>query len=136
MVNMAVALKCQCQQVYKFYTVLTTYSFKPEYSIGTIIPQPHDVRLSHINRHQLTLNWSSVYEDCPALHYNVSATNCGECPSITYSNSATCNITSLILPQVCIVVIRAVVCNHAHEPSSEQLAVALQGLTHHVYKQL
>ena len=98
-----------------------------EYSIGTITSYPSNIRVSQINRHQLAFSWSPIYGVYPAMHYSVNATNCGECPSITYSHTIACNIRSLILPQVCSIAIQAVACNDEHGPTSEQLTVALQG---------
>lgn len=99
-----------------------------KYFVGSTISRPSNVQVSQINRHQLVVTWKPVYKDCPALHYSISATNCGECPSITYSNSIACNISSLILPQVCSIAIQAVACSDSHGPTSEQLTVSLQGL--------
>ena len=39
---------------------------------------------------QLTFYWSSISADCPAIHYNILASNCGSCPTITNHTTVTC----------------------------------------------
>ena len=39
---------------------------------------------------QVTFDWSSVAPDCPAIHYNILASNCGSCPTTTNHTNVTC----------------------------------------------
>ena len=61
---------------------------------------------------KLTFSWSIVSTDCVALiHYNIQASNCGSCPTITNHTNATCtevptNVTT------CMFAIQTVVCGN------------------------
>ena len=35
-------------------------------------------------------SWSPVVPDCPAIHYNILASNCGSCPTTTNHTNVTC----------------------------------------------
>ena len=37
-----------------------------------------------------TFVWSPVAPDCPAIHYNILASNCGSCPTTTNHTNVTC----------------------------------------------
>ena len=39
--------------------------------------------------------------DCSPLHYNIIASECGDCPTIANSTTATCSIQQLQLNEVC-----------------------------------
>ena len=43
-----------------------------------------------ISLRQLTFSWSPVAPDCPAVHYNILASNCGSCPTTTNHTNVTC----------------------------------------------
>ena len=38
----------------------------------------------------ITFTWSPVAPDCPAIHYNILASNCGSCPTTTNHTTVTC----------------------------------------------
>ena len=40
---------------------------------------------------QITFTWSPVYPECPAIHYNILASNCGHCPTTTNHTNVTCS---------------------------------------------
>ena len=50
---------------------------------------------------------------CPSLQYHIMASNCGECPSTTTANMATCtgNYTQLTSDHPCSFAVRIAVCN-------------------------
>ena len=58
------------------------------YDIGP----PNDLHISHIDIGliQLTFSWSPVAPDCPAIYYNILASNCGSCPTTTNHTNVTC----------------------------------------------
>ena len=53
---------------------------------------PDKIYISKVGFHpnQLTFQWNSVAPDCPAIHYNILASNCGSCPTTTNHTSVTC----------------------------------------------
>ena len=53
---------------------------------------PGNVHISNIDTglRQLTFSWSPVGPDCPAIHYNILASNCGSCPTTTNHTNVTC----------------------------------------------
>ena len=90
------------------------------------LPSPGKIMLSEVNRNQLTFSWSSASQNCSALHYNINATNCGECSETTTSNNVTCNYNSN-LPQICTLTIQTVVCGNIVGTTSKPVAVLLKG---------
>jgi hypothetical protein len=91
------------------------------------LPSPSNVTLSQINSSRLTFTWNSVSPDCQAVHYEITVTNCGQCPNTTScgvicpisadTNSVSCIInenilsaTDLDLLETCVIMIQPVVC--------------------------
>ena len=92
------------------------------------LPPPNNIRISHVNKRQLSLTWNSVSQNCPALRYKINATNCGECPDITTSNNVTCIIDNTITqPQTCTITVKSVVCGNVLGIPSEPVSVLLKG---------
>ena len=60
-------------------------------TIGALLP-PDKIGISNADSslRQLTFSWSPVAPDCPAIHYNILASNCGSCPTTTKHTNATC----------------------------------------------
>lgn len=74
-------------------------------------PPASDVHLTDINLHQLTIAWSPVIRNCPSVNYNIIATNCGTCPSITAQTTVTC--TGFVIDgRSCTVSVEPVVCGN------------------------
>ena len=72
---------------------------------------PNKLFISSANfilRH-LTFSWSSVAPDCPVIHYNILASNCGSCPTTTNHTSVTCTDVPTE-NSVCIFAIQTVLC--------------------------
>ena len=56
------------------------------------LPPPSKLYISianFVSRH-FTFSWSPVAPDCPAIHYNILASNCGSCPATTNHTNVTC----------------------------------------------
>jgi hypothetical protein len=55
-------------------------------------PTPEAISLALVNfgRKEIMFSWSSVAPDCPSIHYNILASNCGSCPTTTNHTNATC----------------------------------------------
>ena len=57
----------------------------------------------------LTFSWSPVATDCPAINYNILASNCGSCPTTTNQTTVTCIETPTDDGSVCTFVVQIVV---------------------------
>ena len=86
--------------------------------------------LSDANRNQLTFTWNPAFQNCPAVYYNINATNCGECSDTTTSNNVTCNYNALVtstVAQKCTLTVQTVVCGNIVGATSEPATVLLKG---------
>ena len=56
------------------------------------LPPPNKLFISTANfiSRRLTFSWSPVAADCPGVHYNILASNCGSCPTTTNYANVTC----------------------------------------------
>ena len=74
---------------------------------------PYTLGISNadIASRQLIFSWSPVAPDCPAIHYNILASNCGSCPTTTNHTTVTC---TNIPPDYsgCIFAVQTVVCGN------------------------
>ena len=59
----------------------------------------------------LTIDWTLFVPDCPAIHYNILASNCGSCPTTTNHTNVTCTDVPSN-NSVCIFAIQNVVCGN------------------------
>ena len=59
-------------------------------SLFTIGFHPPNISNVDYSSRELTLSWSPVAPDCPAIHYIILASNCGSCPTTTSHNALTC----------------------------------------------
>ena len=85
-----------------YLTNITTASLSPT----------NKLEISDINfsPRQLTFSWSPVAPDCPAIHYNILASNCGSCPTTTNHTNVTC--TDVPTNGTCIFAAQTVVCGN------------------------
>ena len=87
------------------------------------LPSPHDISLVEASSSELTFEWSSVTHDCSAIHYNIMTTgaDCGSCPTIANSTTATCSIQQLQPDEVrsCSFSVQAVLCDSIFGQSYE-----------------
>ena len=65
-----------------------------------------------IGSRQLEFTWNLVAPDCPAIHYNISASNCGSCPTTTNHNTVTCTGVPTS-GNKCKFMVQPVACGHA-----------------------
>ena len=56
----------------------------------------------------ITFYWSSVNENCSAIHYDLTAINCGTCPDITRDTQVTCH--NVTIGNVCTFAVNTVAC--------------------------
>ena len=77
------------------------------------VPLTDDVHVSAIDfsSRQLGFSWSPVAPDCEAIHYNILASNCGSCPSITNQTNVTC-IDVSINSSTCILAAQTIACGN------------------------
>ena len=94
------------------------------------MPSANDIHVSAIDfsSRQLRFAWSSVAPDCPAIHYNILASNCGSCPTTTNHTNVTC----IDIPtdgSVCTIAIQTVVCGSVTGNSSSPVRVTFNPIT-------
>ena len=80
--------------------------------IGRLL-SPNKLYLSIANfvSRRLTFTWIPVAPDCPAIHYNILASNCGICPTTT--NHATVTCTDVPISQsTCTFAVQTVLCGN------------------------
>ena len=110
-------------QLYLFTFLLFTH----HYNITTESYQPpNDIRLKNVNSSQLTFQWSPVSSTCHAIHYLISASNCGHCPNITSHAMATCAGMFRGI-QVCSFTVQTVVCDNITGNESGEVMAMLRG---------
>ena len=64
-----------------------------------------------IGSRQLGFNWSPIVPDCPAIHYNIIASNCGSCLTTTNHTTVTCTDVPTNGSN-CTFVVQTVVCGY------------------------
>ena len=77
------------------------------------LPPPNKLYLSTANfvSRRLTFTWSPVAPDCPAIHYNILASNCGSCPTTTNHTTVTCTDVP-INQSTCTFAVQTVLCGN------------------------
>ena len=90
-------------------------------------PPPNKVHVMDINLKtgELTFNWSSVLDNCPAIHYDITTISCGTCPRRTMSNQVTCH--DVVAGHVCTSEVRTVACGTITGNPSNSITVTLKG---------
>ena len=74
---------------------------------------------------ELAFRWSPVASDCPAIRYNILASNCGSCPTTTNYTTVTCTD----IPtnnSVCIFAIQTVVCGNVTGNANNPIRVGVK----------
>ena len=70
------------------------YLFVYAYTLFNVgpFPPPNAISLALVNfgPKEITFSWNPVAPDCPAIHYNILASNCGSCPTTTNHTNVTC----------------------------------------------
>ena len=53
-------------------------------------PKAPSLTFADLGLRQITFTWSPVVPECPVIHYNILALNCGSCPTTTNHTTVTC----------------------------------------------
>ena len=90
-------------------------------------PPPGEVsiNLTALGSRQFSVNWSPVAPDCPAIHYNILASNCGSCPTDTNHATVTCINVPTNQKTLCTFALRTVVCGYIAGILSNPISVSL-----------
>ena len=77
------------------------------------LSSPKELHISNLDfsLRELTFSWSPVSPDCPAIHYNILASNYGSCPTTTNHTTVTCTDVQTNI-SVCTFAIQTVVCGN------------------------
>ena len=79
-----------------------------------------------LNSRQLSFEWRAVAPNCPAITYNILASNCGSCPTTTNHTTVTCTDMP-INGNSCTFALETVVCGHIIGNKSDTIQAALKG---------
>ena len=107
------ASRCQLTTPFPILTVIAG-PFPP--------PEKLYISSADFSLRELTFEWSPVGSDCPTIHYNILASNCGSCPTITNHTNVTCTGVPSD-DNVCIVSVQPVVCGNITGISSDLIYV-------------
>ena len=87
---------------------------------------PIELNFSNVDysSRELTFSWNPVGPDCPAIHYNILASNCGSCPTTTNHTNVTC--TGVLLDgSTCTLAVQTVACENITGEISDPISVTL-----------
>ena len=93
-------------------------------TIGALLP-PNTLGISNaaiISLRQLIFSWSPVAPDCPTVHYNILASNCGSCPTTTNHTNVTCTDVPTD-NQECNFAIQTVICGNITGNFSNSISI-------------
>ena len=76
---------------------------------------------------ELAFVWSPVAPDCPAIHYNILASNCGSCPTTTNHTNATCTDVPTN-GSVCTFAVQTVACGNITGNESEPVSIIFDAM--------
>ena len=96
---------------------INTDSFQP--------PDEVTINLSELDSRRLMFSWSPVAPDCPDIHYNILASNCGSCPTTTNHTNVTCTDVPTEHNAFCAFGIETVVCGDIAGILSNPISVSL-----------
>ena len=82
-----------------------------------------------LSSNQLTFSWSPVDTDCSTIHYGISASNCGNCPTNTTHTTATCTGVPADGGE-CTFAVQPVACGSIAGDKSEKINVTLANTVH------
>jgi hypothetical protein len=91
-------------------------------------PEGLSIIQADLGSRRLTFSWSPVTPDCPAIHYNILASNCGSCPTTTNHTNVTCTDVPTD-GSVCTFAVRSIVCGSITGNFSESIEVVLKGIS-------
>ena len=70
--------------------------------------------------------WNTNLPDCPAIHYNILASNCGSCPTTTSHTTVTCTDVPAD-SSMCTFAVQTVICGNITGESSQVLLKNIPG---------
>ena len=81
-----------CEQYLYYSFTITTYLYYVHCTNAASYPPPEAISLALVNfgLKEITFTWDPVASDCPGIHYNILASNCGSCPTTTSHTNFTC----------------------------------------------
>ena len=87
---------------------------------------PDKIYISKVGFHpnQLTFQWNSLASVCPAIHYNILASNCGSCPTTTNHTNVTCTEVPTN-NSICTFAVQTVVCGNITSNISDPINITL-----------
>ena len=88
-----------------------------------IPPDEVNVNLSDLGLRQLQFSWNPVVPDCPDIHYNILASNCGSCPTTTNHTNVTCIDKLTQRNSFCTFALQTVVCGDITGSLSNTISV-------------
>ena len=88
------------------------------------LPAPNNLHISTANfaLKVFTFSWNPATSDCSAIHYNILASNCGSCPTITNHTNVTCTDV-LTDGNTCRFAIQGVACGNINGTRSNYINV-------------
>ena len=101
-----------------YYVDCKYYTF----SVDQFVP-PNIDGLPNLTSNTIIFTWHPVAPDCPAIHYNILASNCGSCPTTTNHTNVTCTDVPTN-SSMCTFAVRTVVCGNNGQ-FSDAIHVAL-----------
>ena len=94
-------------------------------TVGQFSP-PTGLQFSNIDYslRELTFSWSPVAPNCPGIHYNILASNCGSCPTTTNFTTITCTDVPTN-GSTCTFAVQTVVCGNITGDTSDPIGIVL-----------
>ena len=90
------------------------------------LPPPYGVSWMATRPGQITFDWSPVAPNCSAIHYNILALNCGNCPTVTANTTITC-VDVPTDGSVCTFALETVICGNITGSKSDPVYVQQNG---------
>lgn len=95
---------------------------------------PNNIHLARVDPGEMVFSWNQT-QNCPSIYYNLTSTNCGNCPDTTNENSVVCfNFTTSDSVTICIFMVQVVICSNSDAPivgnPSNSITVNLTGKQH------
>ena len=103
---------------------LLVYSYESLCTDPLHPPSEVSINLTDLDSRQLTFTWRPVAPDCPAVHYNILASNCGSCPTTTNHTNVTCTAVQTDR-KTCTFALQSVLCGELVGILSNPISVSL-----------
>jgi hypothetical protein len=69
--------------------------------------------MADLESREITFNWTEIAPECPAIKYNIQASNCGSCPTTTNHTTVTCTkVPTNGGMYMCMFTIKIVICGY------------------------